>query len=51
MTFAVIDKTSSGLLARALMPMQGDVESHDSWLSFFIKAEKPDVLPNTTCAL
>lgn len=32
MTSVAIGKTSSGLLSRALLPMQGDVENCDSWL-------------------
>lgn len=50
MTSVAISKTSSGLLARALMTMQDDVESCDSWQPFFIRAEKPNVLPNIPCA-
>lgn len=48
MTSASIGKIS-GLVTRALLPMQGDVESRESWVSFLIKAEKPDALLNTAC--
>ena len=50
MTSAAIGNTP-GLLTRALLPMQGDVEIRESWSSFLIKAEKPDVLLNCKCSI
>lgn len=40
-------KTSSGLLSRALVPMQGDVENRDSW--FYVELLSSSKQKNYMC--